>query len=197
MKKFKVAVNGLNECVAAQLALFEISNGWYSGGKNVYAYATARELYVNEDGYMSYSIESGGHEPDTAATQVLRLTDGKLVNVADGTIFDATVAAAEVEAPARVERQVALSRGTDPSTSKAAGMSFDPTQLELEVLNAIRTFGDEGATQDDVLSKLRRISHSSITPRFRPLLNKGLLVDTGCKRKGVSGRSQRVMRAAA
>ena len=183
MKEFKVSVNGLEQCIAAQKALFEMGYGWSAGGKNVHEYGDAKEIYVDEDGRMSYSTW-GGEIGLTFEKELMLTKDGKLVEVATA-------------APASTPRPSALSRGTDPSSSKAAGMSFDPTMLELEVLNAIRSFGTEGATQDDVLTKLRRISHSSITPRFRPLLNKGLVNDSGLKRKGVSGRGQRVMIAAA
>lgn len=88
----------------------------------------------------------------------------------------------------------ALARHTDPSTSHEAAASFDPTYLESVVLEAIRKF-PEGATQDDILGALPDVSHSSITPRFRPLLRKGLIEETGDKRKGKSGSRQRVMKA--
>ena len=184
MKELKVSVSGLEQCIAAQKALFEMGYGWSAGGKNVHEYGDAKEIYVDEDGRLSYSTW-GGEIGLTFEKELVLAEDGKLVEV--------TAVAVET---ARMARPCAPSRGTDPSSSKAAGTSFDPTMLELEVLNAIRSFGTEGATQDDVLTKLRRISHSSITPRFRPLLNKGLVNDSGLKRKGVSGRGQRVMVAA-
>lgn len=177
MKKFKVAVSGMAQFQAAQAALFAMGFGWSSGGQRVREYSDVRQIYVSYEGHMSYST-SEDFDIDTEQILYLTATGILLTNEA------ASPLAEVVEVP-RTERRVALSRGTDP------------TQLELEVLNAIRAFGPEGATQDDVLTKLRRISHSSITPRFRPLLNKGLLVDTGLKRKGVSGRGQRVMMAAA
>lgn len=89
----------------------------------------------------------------------------------------------------------ALSRLTDPSTSKEAAESFDPTDIEQVVLGAVMVFPN-GAIQDDVLQLLepQGYKYGTITPRFRSLLNKGLLVDTGEKRKAKSGRSQRVLK---
>jgi len=37
--------------------------------------------------------------------------------------------------------------------------------------------------------------YSSITARYRSLLDKGFIVDTGERRKGQSGRAQRVLKA--
>lgn len=86
-------------------------------------------------------------------------------------------------------------RATDPSTSAEAAASFDPTDMEQVVLGAVMVFPN-GATQDDVVNLLEPYGYryGTITPRFRPLLNKGLLVETGEKRKGKSGRSQRVVK---
>jgi len=92
------------------------------------------------------------------------------------------------------QQSLPLARQSDPSTSHAAAASFDPTDLEQIVLGAI-IMHPRGATQDDVLATLPNISYASITPRFKPLLNKGLIVATGEKRKGRSGRSQRVLKA--
>lgn len=91
---------------------------------------------------------------------------------------------------------IALARVNDPSTSQAAAVSFDPTDIEQVVLGAIMLHTD-GATQDDVLSVLepKGYKYGTITPRFRSLLNKELIVPTGEKRKAKSGRSQRVVKA--
>jgi hypothetical protein len=92
----------------------------------------------------------------------------------------------------------AKARQSDPSTSHEAAASFDPTDLEQVVLGAVLLHTD-GATQDDVLSVLepKGYKYGTITPRFRSLLNKGMLVATGEKRKAKSGRSQRVLKAVA
>jgi hypothetical protein len=90
---------------------------------------------------------------------------------------------------------VALARATDPGTSHEAAASFDPTDLEQVVLGAVMLHTN-GAIQDDVLGVLepQGYKYGTITPRFRSLLNKGLLVPTGEKRKAKSGRSQRVLK---
>lgn len=95
-----------------------------------------------------------------------------------------------------VGQGVAQARLSDPSTSKEAAESFDPSDLEQIVLAAVLMFPN-GAIQDDVLNVLepQGYKYGTITPRFRSLLNKGWLVPTGEKRKAVSGRSQRVLKA--
>lgn len=88
----------------------------------------------------------------------------------------------------------AFARGTDPSTSKEAAAGLNTTALEQMVLGAIMTCPN-GATQDDIMAVLlnKGISNQSITPRIKPMLAKGVIVEAG-KRKGASGRSQRVVK---
>jgi hypothetical protein len=87
-----------------------------------------------------------------------------------------------------------LARATDPQTSKDAAKTVDASKMEKIVLEAIRGFPD-GCISQEVECVLAQYRSSSITPRYKPLLKKGLIVDTGEKRPGFSGRSQRVMRA--
>ena len=87
-----------------------------------------------------------------------------------------------------------LARATDPETSKQAAQSVDTSKMEQIVLDVIRSFPN-GCISQDVESELAQYRASSITPRYRPLMKKGLIVDTGEKRPGFSGRNQRVMRA--
>ena len=87
-----------------------------------------------------------------------------------------------------------LARATDPETSKEAAQSVDTTKLEQIVLDTIRSF-PQGCISQDVESELAQYRASSITPRYRPLMKKGLIMDTGEKRPGFSGRNQRVMKA--
>jgi hypothetical protein len=87
-----------------------------------------------------------------------------------------------------------LARATDPETAKEAAQSVDPTKLEQIVLDTIRSF-PSGCISQDVEHMLAEYRASSITPRYRPLMKKGLIVDTGEKRPGFSGRNQRVMKA--
>ena len=77
-------------------------------------------------------------------------------------------------------------------TSVDALASIDVTKLERIVLTAIQSFGKKGCISDEVLLGYR---YSSITPRYRALIDNGLIEIIGT-RKGVSGRQQRVYRAA-
>jgi hypothetical protein len=92
--------------------------------------------------------------------------------------------------------------GTDPhtlhraggiETSEAAAYSIDSAGLEERVYQTVRGFGVLGCTQDDVLAKHPGAPYSSITARFSSLLRKNLIVDTGVRRPGQSGRKQRVV----
>jgi hypothetical protein len=72
-----------------------------------------------------------------------------------------------------------------------------PNAMEQVILGAI-LMHPEGATQDDVERIVRvKFPSASVTPRFSALKRKGLVVETGEKRAGVSGRPQAVLKAAA
>jgi hypothetical protein len=83
-----------------------------------------------------------------------------------------------------------MARLTDPDTSKAAAASLDPTKLEAEVLDAIKSFGIEGCISDQIEAKLSHIKGSSVTPRYRGLTKKGLIQDSGERRVALSGKKQ-------
>ena len=87
-----------------------------------------------------------------------------------------------------------LSRNTDPQISKEAAQSVNVTNLEQIVLDVIKRYPN-GCISQDVEFQLAQYRSSSITPRYNQLIKKGLIVDTGEKRPGFSGRNQRVMRA--
>lgn len=89
-----------------------------------------------------------------------------------------------------------LHRANATDTSIEAAYAVDTTRLEEIVLTAIRRFGPGGAIQDDILRRFPQHPYSSITARFKALLDKGLIVDSGERRKGRSGRSQRILIAA-
>lgn len=82
------------------------------------------------------------------------------------------------------------------TTSREAFESVDATALEALVLGVIERFGPGGCISDEVRARLPGLAYSSVTARFRALLDKGLVVDSGMRRRGRSGRSQRVMVAA-
>jgi hypothetical protein len=88
-----------------------------------------------------------------------------------------------------------LTRTDDPDTSHEAGEGVDTTRLEEMVYNAIYSYGDEGCHADQLLAKFNGFPYSSITARFAALERKSHIYYRGDKRKGRSGRNQRVMRA--
>lgn len=89
-----------------------------------------------------------------------------------------------------------LHRRNSPLTSVVAAHAVDTTKGEQRVLEAIRSFGPAGCSQDDVLARYPDLPYSSVTARFSALLEKRYIVDTGQTKAGKSGRPQRIVRAA-
>ena len=89
----------------------------------------------------------------------------------------------------------AIVRREAPPTSIAAAKSIMPKLADMEqlVYDVICEFED-GCTQDQVLQMLPHHPYSSVTARFRALLDKGYIIDTGETRPGRSGRQQRVIK---
>lgn len=85
-----------------------------------------------------------------------------------------------------------LVRKEDPVTSHEAALTVDTTKLEQMVYEAIKGF-PEGCISDQVLELFPQYPYSSITARYKSLLDKGFIEITGVK-VGRSGRKQRVMR---
>tara|TARA_R110002020_G_C16230003_1_gene768265 strand:+ start:801 stop:1157 length:357 start_codon:yes stop_codon:yes gene_type:complete len=88
-----------------------------------------------------------------------------------------------------------LSRTYDPRTSHEAAHSIDTTNLERLVYDTIRQAGRMGMISDEVRDALahRNLSYSSVTARYSALKDKDLIVLSGEKRPGKSGRRQNVM----
>jgi hypothetical protein len=86
-----------------------------------------------------------------------------------------------------------LARREDPVTSHQAAHLVNSTKLEQMVYEAIKSFPD-GCISDEILEKYPQYPYSSITARYRALLDKGLIEVSGVKR-GRFGRNQRIMRA--
>ena len=86
-----------------------------------------------------------------------------------------------------------LVRKEDPITSHEAAQGVDTTKLEQIVYEAIKGFPN-GCISDEVLEALPNYRYSSITPRYKALLQKGFIEITGTK-DGRSGKKQRVMKA--
>jgi len=86
-----------------------------------------------------------------------------------------------------------LVRNQDPTTSHQAAQAVDTTKLESLVYEAIKSH-PEGCISDEILEMYPNYPYSSITARYRALLDKDLIEVTGVKR-GKFGRNQRIMRA--
>lgn len=92
-----------------------------------------------------------------------------------------------------IDSTSAYARSSDPQTSHEAAESVRPTELESTVLEALRTF-PAGATSYQIAAALG-LSLVTVSPRLRPLVCKGLVVDSGHRARGPSGRSQTVWQA--
>lgn len=86
-----------------------------------------------------------------------------------------------------------MARSDDPDTSKAAAGSLSVAALEAAVLAVIRDAGETGVTVDDLLDALPGFSYQSVSPRPAALKRKGLVRDSGVRRRGRSGRGQVVL----
>jgi hypothetical protein len=82
------------------------------------------------------------------------------------------------------------------ASSRLALASIDQTALEALVLDTIASFGAAGCISDEVRQAHPDLAYSSTTARYSKLLSKGLIIDTGRRRPGLSGRGQRVVVAA-
>ena len=86
-----------------------------------------------------------------------------------------------------------LVRNKDPTTSHQAAQAVDTTKLEQMVYEAIKSH-PEGCISDEILEMYPNYPYSSITARYRALLDKGFIEVSGVKR-GKFGRNQRIMKA--
>ena len=85
-----------------------------------------------------------------------------------------------------------LVRKEDPVTSHQAAQVVDTTKLEQMVYEAIKSH-PEGCISDEILEMYPNYPYSSITARYKSLLDKGFIEVTGVKR-GKFGRNQRIMK---
>ena len=85
-------------------------------------------------------------------------------------------------------------RKDDPDTSMDAAEKVDSTTLERQVYEVIAKHPD-GCIAEEVMSHFPNHGVQTISPRFAPLLRKGLIEDTGERRKATTGHSQRVLKA--
>lgn len=89
----------------------------------------------------------------------------------------------------------AFARNTDPITSFGGADAIQPhvTALEKEVLDTLRD-SIFGLTINEIAGRLNR-SLVSVSPRLKPLVLKGLVVDTGLTKDGPEGRGRIIWRA--
>ena len=85
-----------------------------------------------------------------------------------------------------------LVRKEDPTTSHQAAQRVDSAKIENMVYEAIKGFPD-GCISDEVLQLFPQYPYSTITARYKALLDKGFIEISGV-RTGKSGRKQRVMK---
>jgi hypothetical protein len=86
-----------------------------------------------------------------------------------------------------------LARSDGSDTSHDAADSVDTTHLEQLVYGFICSAGPDGCISDEVRANFPGLAYSSVTARYRALLDKDYIADTGKRRPGKSGRNQRVM----
>jgi hypothetical protein len=86
-----------------------------------------------------------------------------------------------------------LYRREGPDTSREAAEQIDSTRLERMVRDTILSFGKRGCISDEVRERNPGHPYSSITARYKALMDKGFIIDTGERRIGKSGRNMRVM----
>ena len=92
-----------------------------------------------------------------------------------------------------LEQTPARARRRDPQTSKAAAGSVPVADLEARVLETLRNHPG-GLTSHEV-ARLLNMELVSVSPRFRPLAEKNLVLPTAARRKGPSGRTSIVWKA--
>lgn len=85
-----------------------------------------------------------------------------------------------------------LVRRNDPHTSQEAAQLVNTTNMEQIVYEVIASY-PQGCIQDEVLAQLMSYPYSTVTARFKALIDKGYIIDTGLTRPGKSGRKQRVL----
>ena len=86
-----------------------------------------------------------------------------------------------------------LMRRDAVETSKIAAHRVDSRTMEELVYEAIKAH-PEGIISDEILALFPDKPYSSITARYRALLTKGLIEDTGLTKPGKSGKPQRIMK---
>lgn len=92
------------------------------------------------------------------------------------------------------ENIAALARNTDPDTSHAAAKSTNAGKLMGEIYAVMKWYGLDGCIADDVQASLPDVLSHSLTPRYRQMIERGMIELTGETRRGNSGRQQQLRR---
>jgi predicted ArsR family transcriptional regulator len=88
-------------------------------------------------------------------------------------------------------------RKSDPDTAKRAAASVDARSVEGIVVGILRRHEvqfHEGLTTEEIAQK-SGLSLVTVSPRMRPLSEKGLVADSGLRRKNESGRQAIIWKA--
>jgi len=87
------------------------------------------------------------------------------------------------------DRGEAFARNTDPETSQVAADDIQGSKAnwyEQRVLNVLRSYPDGLTTHE--ISDISAMYYATVTPRMKPLMAKGLIKDSGKKRKSPFGK---------
>ena len=84
-----------------------------------------------------------------------------------------------------------MARNSDPHTSHAAAASINATRSEQEVVDALRRLGGSGINAA-IAAEMGITQIGSISPRLKPLREKGRVRWSGKTLPGPSGRQMRV-----
>ena len=87
-----------------------------------------------------------------------------------------------------------LARKSDPHTSHSAADTVSATKLMDQIYVVMATFGYFGCISDDVGDALPNLDSNSYTPRFKPMIKRGMIETTGGTRAGRSGKQQLIRR---
>jgi len=82
----------------------------------------------------------------------------------------------------------AYARRFDPETSHEAANAVDADSVEGLVVRILDESKYDGLSMESV-ADITGVCINTISPRFRPLANKGLIFDTGRKRKNKTGKN--------
>ena len=87
-------------------------------------------------------------------------------------------------------------RHSDPDTSRAAAAAQHPSALEIEILQVFHADGGRGLTDDELVAVLRHRYGPTVKTARSRLAKRGVLIDTGERRRSNRGRDMAVWKLA-